>query len=106
MSDAFYTLFTAAQQADDSEIGWPDWDYWNCTNGPDANLSSVDVEIKSTNTAVAHVVLSYPEAGSFKKVDMPMVYENGNWFVDDIISYNGNEKFSLRDSAEYILNNY
>jgi hypothetical protein len=66
----------------------------------------VDVEIKSTNTAVAHVVLSYPEAGSFKKVDMPMVYENGNWFVDDIISYNGNEKFSLRESAEYILNNY
>ena len=106
MSDAFYTLFTAAQQADDSEIGWPDWDYWNCTNGLDANLSSVDVEIKSTNSAVAHVVLSYPEAGSFTKVDMPMVYENGNWFVDDIISYKGNEKFSLRESAEYILNNY
>lgn len=103
MSDAFYTLFTAAQQADDSEIGWPDW---NCTNGLDANLSSVDVEIKSTNSAVAHVVLSYPEAGSFKKVDMPMVYENGNWFVDDIISYEDDGKFSLRESAEYILNNY
>ena len=106
MSDSFYALFTAAQQADDSEIGWPDWNYWNCTNGLDANLSSVDVEIKSTNTAVAHVVLSYPEAGSFKKVDMPMVYENGNWFVDDIISYEDYGKSSLRESAEYILNNY
>lgn len=106
MSDAFYTLFTAAQQADDSEIGWPDWDYWNCTNGLDANLSSVDVEIKSTNSAVAHVVLSYPEAGSSTKVNMPMVNESGNWNVDDIISYEGNEKFSLRESAEYILNNY
>ena len=105
MSDAFYTLFTAAQQADDSEIGWPDWDYWNCTNGLDANLSSVDVEIKSTNTAVAHVVLSYPEAGSFTKVDMPMVYENGNWFVDDIISYENNRKLSLRKSAESVIMN-
>lgn len=106
MSDAFYTLFTAAQQADDSEIGWPDWDYWNCTNGPDAILSSIDVELKTLTTAIAHVVLSYPEAGSSTKVDMPMVNKNGNWYVDDIISYKGNEKFSLRESAEYILNNY
>ena len=105
MSNAFYTLFQKAQQTDESEIGWPDWDYWNCTNGADANLSSVDVEIKSTNTAVAHVVLSYPEAGSFTKVDMPMVYENGNWFVDDIISYENNEKWSLRKSAESVIMN-
>lgn len=105
MSNAFYTLFQKAQQTDESEIGWPDWDYWNCTNGLDANLSSVDVEIKSTNTAVAHVVLSYPETGSFTKVDMPMVYENGNWFVDDIISYENNEKWSLRKSAESVIMN-
>lgn len=105
MSNAFYSLFLEAQQTDESEIGWPDWDYWNCTNGADANLSSVDVEIKSTNTAVAHVVLSYPEAGSFTKVDMPMVYENGNWFVDDIISYENNEKWSLRKSAEAVIMN-
>ena len=31
---------------------------------------------------------------------------NGDWYVDHIISYEGNEKFSLRESAEYILNNY
>lgn len=106
MSDAFYTLFTAAQQADESEIGWPDWDYWNCTNGLDANLSSIDVELMTLTAAIAHVVLSYPEDGSSKKVDMPMVNEYGDWYVDDIISYKGNEKFSLRESAEYILNNY
>ena len=105
MSNAFYSLFQEAQQTDESEIGWPDWNYWNCTNGLDANLSSVDVEIKSTNTAVAHVVLSYPEAGSFTKVDMPMVYENGNWFVDDIISYEDDRKLSLRKSAESVIMN-
>lgn len=105
MSNAFYSLFLEAQQTDESEIGWPDWNYWNCTNGLDANLSSVDVEIKSTNTAVAHVVLSYPETGSFTKVDMPMVYENGNWFVDDIISYENNRKLSLRKSAEAVIMN-
>ena len=65
----------------------------------------MDVEIKSTNTAVAHVVLSYPETGSFTKVDMPMVYENGNWFVDDIISYENNGKLSLRKSAEAVIMN-
>lgn len=105
MSNAFYSLFLEAQQTDESEIGWPDWNYWNCTNGLDANLSSVDVEIKSTNTAVAHVVLSYPETGSFTKVDMSMVYENGNWFVDDIISYENNRKWSLRKSAESVIMN-
>ena len=106
MSDAFYTLFTAAQQADESEIGWPDWDYWNCTNGLDANLSSIDVELMTLTAAIAHVVLSYPEDGSSKKVDMPMVNEYGDWYVDDIISYDDDGKFSLRESAEYILNNY
>ena len=34
-----------------------------------------------------------------------MVYENGNWFVDDIISYENNEKWSLRKSAESVIMN-
>lgn len=106
MSEAFYTLFVSAQQADESEIGWPDWNYWNCTNGLDANLSCVDVELNSTTTAIAHVVLSYPEIDSSKQVDMPMVYEDGNWYVDDIISYEDDGKLSLRQSAESIINNY
>lgn len=106
MSEAFYTLFVSAQQADESEIGWPDWNYWNCTNGLDANLSYVDVELNSTATAIAHVVLSYPEIDSSKQVDMPMVYEDGNWYVDDIISYEDDGKLSLRQSAESIINNY
>jgi hypothetical protein len=36
---------------------------------------------------------------------MPMVYENGNWFVDDIISYDDDGKFSLRESAESVIMN-
>lgn len=103
MSKSFYTLFRKAQQTDDSEIGWPDWSYWECSNGAYAELSTVEVELKSSSTAVAHIVLSYPENSSSLKVDMPMVYENGNWFVDDIISYEKDGKFSLRKSAESIL---
>lgn len=106
MSKSLYALFQEAQQADESEIGWPDWNYWNCTNGLDANLSSVDVELNSTATAIAHVVLSYTEIDSSKQVDMPMVYEDGNWYVDDIISYEDDGKLSLRQSAESIINNY
>ena len=37
---------------------------------------------------------------------MPMVYEDGNWYVDDIISYEDDGKLSLRQSAESIINNY
>ena len=99
MSKAFYSVFHKAQLADDSEVGWPDWDYWRCTQGAEAKLSSIEVELKSAATAVAHVILSYPEMGSIKKVDLPMVYENGNWFVDDIISYGEDGKYSLKKAA-------
>ena len=103
MSTAFYALFQKAQQTDDSEIGWPSWDYWNCTQGAYAKLSSVDIEVKSTTSAVAYIVLSYPENGSSTKVAMPMVRENGNWYVDDIISDIDGESFSLRKSAELVI---
>ena len=99
MSKAFYSIFSKAQQADDSELGWPDWDYWECTQGAYAELASVKVEVISEVKAIAHIILHYPENGDNKKVDMPMVYENNNWYVDDIISYDEDGKYSLRKAA-------
>lgn len=104
MSKAFYSIFRKAQQADESEIGWPDWDYWRCTQGAEAKLSSIEVEKKTETSAIAHVVLSYPELDKYKAVDMPMVYENGNWFVDDIISYEGDVRYSLKEAANKKIN--
>ncbi len=100
MSKAFYSIFRKAQQSDDSEVGWPDWDYWHCTQGAEAKLSSIEVEKKTETSAIAHVVLFYSELDEYKSVDMPMVYENGNWFVDDIISYEGDTRYSLKEAAK------
>lgn len=99
MSRAFYSVFRKAQQAEESEVGWPDWDYWRCTQGAEAKLSSVEIEKDTETSAIAHVVLFYPESDEYKSVDMPMVYENDNWFVDDIICYERNTRFSLKETA-------
>lgn len=105
MSKAFYSIFHKAQLADDSEVGWPDWDYWECTQGAYAKLSSVDVDVISETKATAHILLFYPENGEYTEVEMPMVYENNNWYVDDIISYEKDDnKYSLREVAKMISN--
>ena len=105
MSKAFYSIFHKAQLADDSEVGWPDWDYWECTQGAYAKLSSVDVDVISETKATAHILLFYPENGEYKEVEMPMVYENNSWYVDDIISYEKDDnKYSLREVAKMISN--
>lgn len=102
MSKTFYSIFKKAQDADDSELGWPDWDYWEWTQGAYAAISSIDVDVISPKNATAHVVLSYPEIkdGHITKLDMPMVYEDNNWYVDDIIHYEDDgSKYSLKNAA-------
>lgn len=102
MSKSFYSIFHKAQEDDDSELGWPDWDYWEWTQGAYAAISSIDVDVISPKNATAHVVLSYPETkdGHITKLDMPMVYEDNNWYVDDIIHYEDDgSKYSLKKAA-------
>ena len=102
MSEEFYSVFNRAQLLDDSEIGWPDWDIWRCTNGLYAELHSINVEIISNTDAIAHIELFYPETGDqYCKVDMPMVYENGDWYVDDIIDITNS--YSIKDIAQSIV---
>lgn len=102
MSKTFYSIFKKAQDADDSELGWPDWDYWEWTQGAYAAISSIEVDVISEQNATAHIVLSYPERADehVTKLDMPMVFENNNWYVDDIIHYEDDgSKYSLKKAA-------
>lgn len=102
MSEEFYSVFNRAQLLDDSEVGWPDWNIWRCTNGLYAELHSINVEIISNTDAIAHIELFYPETGDqYCKVDMPMVYENGDWYVDDIIDITNS--YSIKDIAQSIV---
>lgn len=109
MSGDFYSVFSKAQEkyisdidcTDCDIIGWPDWDIWECTNGPYAEIFSVDVEIITKSNAIAHVKLIYPENGEYRDIDFPMVYEKGNWYVDDII--NITNSYSIKDMAQSIV---
>lgn len=107
MSKAFYSVFQKAQQVDDSEVGWPDWDYWYKYYGDvKAQLSSVMVDKETESSAIAHIALYYPERHNNECIfiDLPMVYENGNWFVDDIICYEDNTRHSLKETANKKIN--
>ena len=101
MSSDFYSIFSKAQQLDDSEVGWPDWNIWDWSNGPYAEIFSVNVEIITKSNAIAHVILFYPENGEYRDIDFPMVYEKGNWYVDDIQEVY--EKYSLKEESKRIL---
>ena len=101
MSSDFYSIFSKAQQLDDSEVGWPDWNIWDWSNGLYAEIFSVNVEIITKSNAIAHVILFYPENGEYRDINFPMVYEKGNWYVDDIQEVY--EKYSLKEVAKRIL---
>ena len=101
MSSDFYSIFSKAQQLDDSEVGWPDWNIWDWSNGPYAEIFSVNVEIITKSNAIAHVILFYPENGEYRDIDFPMVYEKGHWYVDDIQEVY--EKYSLKEESKRIL---
>ena len=101
MSSDFYSIFSKAQEKDESEIGWPDWNIWDWSNGPYAEIFSVNVEIITKSNAIAHVILFYPENGKYLDIDFPMVYENGDWYVDDIQEVE--EKYSLKEESKRIL---
>lgn len=101
MSGDFYSVFSKAQEKDESEVGWPDWNIWDCSQCCYAEIFSINVEVISKTNSIAHVILFYPENGKYLDIDFPMVYENGDWYVDDIQEVE--EKYSLKESAQKII---
>jgi len=102
MSAQFYSVFHRAQEQSHDETGWPDWDYWRCTQGDDPEMSITDVEIYEGNRAMVKIDLTFEYV--ITQVELPMVYENDNWFVDDIISYEDGDTYSLKEAAKSLIN--
>lgn len=109
MSSDFYSIFSKAEEKSISDIdctdcdiiGWPDWNIWDCSQCCFAEIFSINVEVISKTNSIAHVILSYPENGEYLDIDFPMVFENGDWYVDDIQEVE--RKYSLKESAQEIV---
>jgi len=98
MSIKFYYTFLQAQTQCEDETGWPDWDYWRCTQGGEPKVSITNVEILDDSRAKVSIDLIFSD--SVTKVELPMVYENDDWFVDDIISHEDGKTYSLKKAAK------
>jgi len=102
MSAQFYSVFHRAQEQSQDETGWPDWDYWRCTQGDDPEMSITNVEVYEGDRATVSIDLKFPDY--IVKVELPMVYENDDWFVDDIITHKDGDTWSLKEVAQSLIN--
>jgi len=102
MSAQFYSVFHRAQEQSQDETGWPDWDYWRCTQGDDPEMSITDVEIFDGDRAMVKINLTFENG--ITQVELPMVYENDDWFVDDIITHKDGDTWSLKEAAQSLIN--
>jgi hypothetical protein len=68
------------------------------------DVASIDVELESSTSAVAYVSLAHEyDETDIVKVKFPMVYENGDWFVDDI--YEIEDRRSLKERLNKDIKN-
>lgn len=103
MSQEFYHILNKAFDLNDkvNEIGDTDYillgyDYWMFSQDGDRDVASIDVELESSTSAVAFVSLAWEyDETNIVKVKFPMIYENGDWFVDDI--YEIEDRSSLKE---------
>jgi len=70
-------------QPDSDEIGLFDYDYW-ITGQDFGNVSVSDVKVVKLEGDDALVMLSMHNLGSVTKINLKMVYERDNWFIDDM----------------------
>lgn len=103
MSQEFYHILNKAFDLNDkvNEIGDTDYillgyDYWMFSQDGYRDVASIDVELESSTSAVAFVSLAWEyDETNIVKVKFPMIYENGDWFVDDI--YEIEDRSSLKE---------
>ncbi len=84
------------------EMGFFDYDYW--VMGQDfENLAVTDVKVVSFENDKAVVSLNLHNMGNTNPIKLKMVYERGDWFIDDFItSYEGVENSVRADMDEYL----
>ena len=103
MSQEFYHILNKAFDLNDkvNEIGDTDYillgyDYWMFSQDGYRDVASIEVELESSTSAVAFVSLAWEyDETDIVKVKFPMIYENGDWFVDDI--YEIEDRSSLKE---------
>ena len=66
----------------DGEMGFFDADYW--IMGQDfSDVSATDVKVEKIDGDQAVVVFNLHNSGNVSRVKLDMVYERGDWFIDD-----------------------
>lgn len=89
----------------EGEMGFFDADYW--IMGQDfADLSVSDVKVKQIEGNDAMVVFNLHNSGNVTRVKLDMVFERGDWFIDDFtdnyVEDNEDDSSWKRGMIEYI----
>lgn len=84
------------------EIGYIDYDHWTQSQDyENPSITVLSIEILSDSEAIAKIQIKdfkWIKPSAFKIV---LLYERGNWYIDDFIGIGGSEKKGL---LYYILN--
>ncbi len=94
------TLDKALKSKPDSdEMGPFDYDYW--ISGQDfGNVSVSDVKVVKQEGDSAVVMLNLHNLGTVSPINLKMVYERDNWFIDDMAE--GSEIDSINSVKHYM----
>lgn len=101
-SEAFYKLENEMKEAFDNSVilhnAINDENHWGYFNGMVASeMSIIDIAKLSDTTATAKIRISSPEhLSTDNNVEMVLVRENGNWFVDDFTIGTNEESERIR----------
>ena len=83
------------------EIGYIDYDHWTQSQDwKNPSITVLSVEILSDSEAIAKIKIQDYEWIKPSVIKIVLIYERGNWFIDDFIGIGGSEKKGLL----YILN--
>ncbi len=83
-SDEWNKLMDKASEACDSELGLFDFDYWIMAQDW-SNLSVSDVCVNHIEGDKAQVSLVLHNFSNTKNINLQLVYERGDWYIDNFI---------------------
>ena len=83
----------------EGELGCIDYNIWTQSQ-EEGELNKIEVKsvvIQSETNALSTIALHYPDNTS-KVITLMLVYERGDWYIDDFINYFGSTKSSLKEN--------
>lgn len=112
-SKSFKTLYDKVDEnLEEGMIGHFDYDFWTQSQGDGPTRFEIkNIDVVSETSAVVNVLYIYDyttSSGGYseKQVKLNLVYENGNWFMDDFLSRvdESEEYFSEKEGMEADIN--